>query len=1020
MRLTAKILILGLFPLVIGGAAILIVGFSFHKEALLHEAEERARIELDRHTEAIRGFFDKHVTSLTALAATRVLQDGSVPEIVDQLRLWESAFSDIESLYHIDLEGGVADSSGITFSVVDRPFFAAVKRGESVVTGPAAISERGGPSILVVLPLAVESGRRTGALAGSISISRLTEEVRRIQVGQSGFAVLMDSTGSVVSERHADSESRASCVVEALKGTSPSPVVTVLNGEPCHIHYRRIPAMGWTLALVDKENEALDKVRGAGLVTVAMLGGTLLLTVLMELALRRLVVSPIRSLMAVQRRMAAGESSARVDAFSGDELGELAQSFNQMADALDAANFRLRENETKLARLFHFAPVSIGVVGPNRTIRFVNDGTVAMFGYGHEEMLGQSTRMLYCDDAEYERVGGLLYDGVTERGLGIAEGRLRRKDGTGFDAHISMALQVADEGSSELIVIIQDITERRLAEEALRKSRDELAALNRLTRAVTSRTTLEDACSVAITTIVEALELELAVLFIREGEELHLKACGPAPWSDPIHAAPAHRVGDCLCGLAAQEARPMYCRNIHEDTRCTWEECRRAGILSFAAMPLRLGNEIIGILGVASRSERDFEKSANFLETVADQLAISIHNTRLFEQTLSYAVELEQQIAQRMQAEEALRGNERRLSLAISATEDVVWEWDLVTWETYFSPRWYEMLGYPDQAFPMDSASWRKICHPDDFEWSSQQVLAAVRAASTQGYELEYRVRSRDGSLIWILVRGKVMERSPDGKPLLMSGTISDITKRKTAEEALEASRQLLHKVVSNAPVILNAIDRDGVVTLSDGKGLSAVGLHPGEIVGQSIFERFRSYPEIAHHVRRVLAGEELNAIVQIQDQVHEVHYSPILGADGRVEGAISFALDVTERRLAEQKIIESEAAYRILFEQSPLSIAVNRLSGEFVDVNQRFCEKNGLPREAIIGKTPFELGTVDQDEAAILLQKVLEQGGKLDDHEVSLIDPSTGARRHCLVSVRTIQIHGESLAISMVNDITE
>lgn len=1032
MRLTSKILILALFPLVIGGPAILIAGFLSHRQALVQESNERALVELERHTEAIRGFFDKNLTSLKALAATRALREGHLPEISLRMRQWEARFREIEAVYFGDAEGVVHSSSGERFYGGDRPFDPTVERGEAVITGAMVSRATGEPSVLIVAPVLNEKGDRLGALGGRIRVSLLLDQVRRIKVGPTGFALLVDEEGSSISDAPSAPSAADRLLIDALRSGALSPIHISLKGEACRVHYRQIPSTPWKLLLVDKEDEALVKVRTAGLITLVMLGGTLLLTVLMELALRKLVVAPIRRLMDVQRQMASGDGMARADVMSNDELGELAQSFNQMADALDAANARLRENEARLGKIFDFAPVAIGVVGPNRTTQFVNDGIVELLGYEKEELVGQDTRILYPDDEEYQRVGRLLYEGIQEKGLGIAEARLRRKDGSCIYLQISMASQNDDRGATELIVVMLDITERKQAEDALRKHRDELAVLNQLTRAVTSQTSLENACNVAIKTIVEVLNLELAVLFMREGEDLHLSACGPAPWDHPIDTTPAQRVGDCLCRLAVREGRSMYCRDVHQDTRCSWEVCKQEGLHSFAAIPLRLGNETIGALGVASKSERDFETSANLLETVADQLAVSVHNARLLEQTRAYAAELEQEVVQRKQAEETLRKNERRLSLAVTATADAIWEWNAVTHESYFSPRWYEILGYEDQEFPMSHEKWEQLCHPEDFQAAADRMMAVLRSQEDTKFETEFRMQAKNGSWVWILSRGNIVERTPEGAPLLLCGTDTDITERKQAEEALRtselelrsmfraapvgicllrdrvfarvntvmtrmfgytaeeligrsarmlyesqedyfrvgkmlnsgswklgslstelrcrrkdgsliniilnvaaidpadpsagyvamamditerkqaeealrANRQLLHTVISNAPVILYAIDRDGTITLADGKGLAAFGFRSSEIQGQSGYERFRKLPEVLTHLRRVLSGEEFSAIIEAGGFVHDVHYAPLLSATGEVDGAITVAVDVTERKKLEEQLSQAQ-----------------------------------------------------------------------------------------------------------------
>ena len=66
----------------------------------------------------------------------------------------------------------------------------------------------------------------------------------------------------------------------------------------------------------------------------------------------------------------------------------------------------------------------------------------------------------------------------------------------------------------------------------------------------------------------------------------------------------AHRVGDCLCGLAVSSGEAVYSENIHDDARCTWQDCKQVGITSFAAIPLVNRDEVIGTLGIASARRR--------------------------------------------------------------------------------------------------------------------------------------------------------------------------------------------------------------------------------------------------------------------------------------------------------------------------------------------------------------------------------------------------------------------------------
>ncbi|MBA7627252.1 Adaptive-response sensory-kinase SasA [subsurface metagenome] len=140
-----------------------------------------------------------------------------------------------------------------------------------------------------------------------------------------------------------------------------------------------------------------------------------------------------------------------------------------------------------------------------------------------------------------------------------------------------------------------------------------------------------------------------------------------------------------------------------------------------------------------------------------------------------------------------------------------------------------------------------------------------------------------------------------------------NITERKQAEEALRKSEECLRTVVSNSPVVIWALDREGKFTLSEGAGLEALGLKPGEVVGQSVYDVYRDVPIILENNCRALAGETFVSIVETQDLVFESHYSPIRDENQEIIGMVGVSTDITERKRAEEALLESEERYRAL-----------------------------------------------------------------------------------------------------------
>jgi PAS domain S-box-containing protein len=120
-----------------------------------------------------------------------------------------------------------------------------------------------------------------------------------------------------------------------------------------------------------------------------------------------------------------------------------------------------------------------------------------------------------------------------------------------------------------------------------------------------------------------------------------------------------------------------------------------------------------------------------------------------------------------------------RLELVLRATNEGLWEWDLVTDEVHYSLRWKEMLGYADDELPDRFAEWERRVHPDDLA-SAWAAIRAYLAGESPVYEVEYRLRHKDGSYRWICARG-VAARNSAGHPVRLVGSHADITERKRA-----------------------------------------------------------------------------------------------------------------------------------------------------------------------------------------------------------------------------------------------
>lgn len=184
--------------------------------------------------------------------------------------------------------------------------------------------------------------------------------------------------------------------------------------------------------------------------------------------------------------------------------------------------------------------------------------------------------------------------------------------------------------------------QQRQLEAEHRHRLNELKALFTLSEGMRAELDLRQLANKALEGILSAAAPDFAMIFLRSDDSLDLIASGP-PDSRFAHAdTPRHKVGECMCGLAISGGKSLYSSDIRNDPRCTWTECRKAGLVSFAALPLLRGQEAIGVVGLASATPRDFEPQSPFLETVTSTVAGAVINALRFEELQRRYHELEE------------------------------------------------------------------------------------------------------------------------------------------------------------------------------------------------------------------------------------------------------------------------------------------------------------------------------------------------------------------------------------------
>lgn len=147
-------------------------------------------------------------------------------------------------------------------------------------------------------------------------------------------------------------------------------------------------------------------------------------------------------------------------------------------------------------------------------------------------------------------------------------------------------------------------------------------------------------------------------------------------------------------------------------------------------------------------------------------------------------IAIKQDVTDRNRVSRQLEQSSQQMELALAGGDLGLWDWDIVSGKVSFNRRWCEMLGYTIEELAADISTWQKLVHPDDWGLINTSLHPHL-AGKSPGYESEHRMRHKDGHWVWILDRGKVVERAEDGTALRAVGTHLDISQRHEMEEVV-------------------------------------------------------------------------------------------------------------------------------------------------------------------------------------------------------------------------------------------
>jgi len=241
-------------------------------------------------------------------------------------------------------------------------------------------------------------------------------------------------------------------------------------------------------------------------------------------------------------------------------------------------------------------------------------------------------------------------------------------------------------------------------------------------------------------------------------------------------------------------------------------------------------------------------------------------------------------------------------------TSDTLWMFTADWSETVVMNSAYEDVWDRSQADVVaDPADFLEGIHPED----RPAVLEKMETLSNgDPTDLEYRVRTGDG-VAWVSVHAEPV--FVDSEVEYVAGFTRDITERRERERAVEESNERMETLVENLPVVVFTLDADGVFTTSAGAALETLGLEPGGLVGQSVYEAYGEHDELLSTVDRALDGEETDVTLEVEGSTFETLYRPIADETGSVSEVVGVSRDVTQLKRRENRLQRVNEATREL-----------------------------------------------------------------------------------------------------------